>query len=529
MSKMPAKKKSCFQITSVTQAQVAAVGAADDTESLEDPDESRAAEDAAEEIHRESRAEHEPASDGGSSGELADVAAAAVAAAERSPHFSVLSVTPLGDFRNAAASPVVPQAAPQTPAANAPQAATAPGSGPPAATPATCTSRFRVIKLDHGTGEPFRRGRWMCAEYYEKESEGANRTAVGAAPEGDGGSAAETQSPADTSARQNSAARQQVPGQPQGVGNGLPHVSPVSPPSAPVPRLPAGQQPGGQNQSEYYPPPTGRATSPAPVPQTTATGSVAASVMAGGFPPGQYAAQLQSQGLHPALPAVQNAVVSPAAPRLQTAAASTAHGLPTAGIGQTEGGGVGKSDGAAARPLLPESLQLATPTVNSLFGIHIPVDGDEDSASGANIVAIDNKIEQAMDLVKSHLMYAVREEVEVLKEHIKELFERNSVLERENAVLKSLANSEQLSQLPAGPPNPQTPAQQQQQQQQPPPPPQQQQPPPPPSTQTPGQQQPPPAQPPPPSQPLPPPPQAPPPQTPPQPDDSQQQANVTSV
>jgi len=53
------------------------------------------------------------------------------------------------------------------------------------------------------------------------------------------------------------------------------------------------------------------------------------------------------------------------------------------------------------------------------------------------------------DLVKSHLMYAVREEVEVLKEQIKELYERNSVLESENAVLKSLANSEQLSQLSA--------------------------------------------------------------------------------
>ncbi|KAI2667230.1 TSC22 domain family protein 2 [Labeo rohita] len=51
------------------------------------------------------------------------------------------------------------------------------------------------------------------------------------------------------------------------------------------------------------------------------------------------------------------------------------------------------------------------------------------------------------DLVKSHLMYAVREEVEVLKEQIKELYERNSVLERENAVLKSLANTDQLSQL----------------------------------------------------------------------------------
>lgn len=44
-------------------------------------------------------------------------------------------------------------------------------------------------------------------------------------------------------------------------------------------------------------------------------------------------------------------------------------------------------------------------------------------------------------------MYAVREEVEVLKEHIKELYEKNSVLERENALLKSLASSEQLGRL----------------------------------------------------------------------------------
>lgn len=44
-------------------------------------------------------------------------------------------------------------------------------------------------------------------------------------------------------------------------------------------------------------------------------------------------------------------------------------------------------------------------------------------------------------------MYAVREEVEVLKEQIKELCERNSQLEQENAVLKSLANMDQLTQL----------------------------------------------------------------------------------
>ncbi|XP_074864093.1 TSC22 domain family protein 3 isoform X1 [Carettochelys insculpta] len=75
------------------------------------------------------------------------------------------------------------------------------------------------------------------------------------------------------------------------------------------------------------------------------------------------------------------------------------------------------------------------------------------SASGASVVAIDNKIEQAMDLVKNHLMYAVREEVEILKEQIKELVEKNSQLERENNLLKTLASPEQLqkfqSRLPA--------------------------------------------------------------------------------
>ncbi|KAL4608843.1 TSC22 domain family protein 1 isoform X1 [Arapaima gigas] len=79
----------------------------------------------------------------------------------------------------------------------------------------------------------------------------------------------------------------------------------------------------------------------------------------------------------------------------------------------------------------------------------LPVDGEEDSSSGASVVAIDNKIEQAMDLVKSHLMYAVREEVEVLKEQIKELIERNSQLEQENNLLKNLASPEQLAQFQA--------------------------------------------------------------------------------
>ncbi|XP_028028420.1 TSC22 domain family protein 2-like isoform X1 [Bombyx mandarina] len=71
------------------------------------------------------------------------------------------------------------------------------------------------------------------------------------------------------------------------------------------------------------------------------------------------------------------------------------------------------------------------------------------SASGTSAVAIDNKIEQAMDLVKSHLMFAVREEVEVLKERIAELMERITQLEVENTYLRAHASQDTLAQLPA--------------------------------------------------------------------------------
>ncbi|XP_043104536.1 TSC22 domain family protein 1 isoform X2 [Puntigrus tetrazona] len=87
--------------------------------------------------------------------------------------------------------------------------------------------------------------------------------------------------------------------------------------------------------------------------------------------------------------------------------------------------------------------------LSSLLGTETSSVKLDNSSSGASVVAIDNKIEQAMDLVKSHLMYAVREEVEVLKEQIKELIERNSQLEQENNLLKNLASPEQLAQFQA--------------------------------------------------------------------------------
>ncbi|KAG7232362.1 hypothetical protein INR49_008930 [Caranx melampygus] len=45
------------------------------------------------------------------------------------------------------------------------------------------------------------------------------------------------------------------------------------------------------------------------------------------------------------------------------------------------------------------------------------------------------------DLVKSHLMLAVREEVELLREQIRELQEKNQQLERENHILRTLTHN----------------------------------------------------------------------------------------
>ncbi|XKL61878.1 hypothetical protein PGB90_001711 [Kerria lacca] len=77
-----------------------------------------------------------------------------------------------------------------------------------------------------------------------------------------------------------------------------------------------------------------------------------------------------------------------------------------------------------------------------------PTEDVDSTVNGNNAVAIDNKIEQAMDLVKSHLMFAVREEVEVLKEKIAELMDRINQLEIENSILKANASQETIDLLP---------------------------------------------------------------------------------
>ncbi|XP_064241037.1 TSC22 domain family protein 2 isoform X2 [Passer domesticus] len=723
MSKMPAKKKSCFQITSVTTAQVAS-SITEDTESLDDPDESRT-EDVSSEIFDVSRATDygpEDVCERSSSEETLNNVGEAETPSSVSPNLLLdgqlavaaagVAAGPNGGAVPKSSAVPLPAVAPGTAGGGGSSAQAAlPSTGPSAPSApgamsqtaaAACSSRFRVIKLDHGTGEPYRRGRWTCMEYYDRDSDGGgvlgrtgdcirhSSTFEQAAQDRDSGlgatggsvvisavpaSAHGPDSIADSSLaavsqllqteKMNQSSLQQpsfvigqqqqpvggavpqstaqpvfsgasgasqqmiVPQQPQvnpqgvsqaganGKGMAPPNVTagqssipvaqqqvqqaniPVTQPQQfaysqsqipPVHLLPT-QPPG---QAEYMQHMTimqsqgaiqQAATSSAPstvassLPVGQVTGQnpspVGAPVMGVSAQPSEAVAQgsglLQSgqaQASQPALPQpggvvqpglghtgvvqqksvtqhpmggssqvsgmpgaahavvpgvqsvpavvpgtsvpsasttasaampnvpvtlVQSQLTSHPSVSRSTGAVQSQHvghsmmqgapnapaSLPQASLGQFQTQAqslAGQIDDtrrkseplpqppvsliAENKPLVkppipdtlanPLQLPASTPMnslASSVFGISIPVDGDEDSASGASVVAIDNKIEQAMDLVKSHLMYAVREEVEVLKEQIKELVERNSLLERENALLKSLSNNDQLSQL----------------------------------------------------------------------------------
>ncbi|XP_045707007.1 TSC22 domain family protein 2 isoform X2 [Phyllostomus hastatus] len=716
MSKMPAKKKSCFQITSVTTAQVA-TSITEDTESLDDPDESRT-EDVSSEIFDVSRATDygpEEVCERSSSEEtlnnvgdaetpgtvspnlLLDGQLAAAVAAPANGGGAVSARSVAGALANTLAA-----AATSVPSSGAPGASPAsgssagPGTAAPSQPPTTCSSRFRVIKLDHGSGEPYRRGRWTCMEYYERDSDssvltrsgdcirhsntfdqtaerdsglgatGGSVVVVVASMQGAHGPDSGTDSsltavsqlppsekmslptpaslppPVGGAVAPGSAPMPRFPGavagppqvmaapqscQPQGT-NGQnvtlaqpamslpPQPGPASSASAtqqpqqfayPQPQNPPGHllpvQPSGP--SEYLQQHVAGLQPPSPA-QPSATGAAGASPAAAanlpvgtgqnassgaaqilsssslpseavapgpGPAPGGQAAPCQPAGVPPAalggvvqpglvppgaglpqsappphmggsgapsagpsgphamVPGVSNVpatVPAPSVPSVSTTSVTmpnvpaplvqsqqlSSH-TPVSRSGSIIQQGLSLAQGTQSAPSLPQSdlsqfqtqtqplvgqvddtrrkseplpqpplsliaenkpvvkppvadalanpLQL-TPMnslATSVFSIAIPVDGDEDSASGGGGVAIDNKIEQAMDLVKSHLMYAVREEVEVLKEQIKELVERNSLLERENALLKSLSNNDQLSQLPAQQANPGSTSQQQ--------------------------------------------------------------------
>ncbi|KAL1272206.1 hypothetical protein QQF64_028068 [Cirrhinus molitorella] len=199
------KKKSGFQITSVLPAQVSASGnnsVADDTESYDDMDESHTEDLSSSDILdvSVSRATDTGVPERSSSEETLNSLHGGEASGVTSPNEPVMHQGYMvnGVHHHAhhhhktgrpAALPTVPsgrsvQAVVTEAAAPAPVTADAAGASLPAgpgtvhANPptsqaqpsaATTASRFRVVKLDSNS-EPFRKGRWTCTEYYEKDA-----------------------------------------------------------------------------------------------------------------------------------------------------------------------------------------------------------------------------------------------------------------------------------------------------------------------------------------------------------------------
>ncbi|XP_056099869.1 TSC22 domain family protein 1 [Rhinichthys klamathensis goyatoka] len=421
------KKKSGFQITSVLPAQVSASGnnsIADDTESYDDMDESHTEDLSSSDILDRTADTGVPVRS--SSEETLNSLHGGETPGVTSPNeplmhqgYMVNGVHHHKTVQGRATTiPAVPSGS-----VLVETGVTAPESVS-AVPPTSTASRFRVVKLDSNS-EPFRKGRWTCAEYYEKD-----------APPGDTAAhrAVESVMQAELESTSSSSSGSTLSG-------GDAHAShPLEPPSASVlmesvsvPRPPAHTKPPASGVSlapqEYavMPPVSPRAAS--------------VSIGIAGLPPAPVSPRPQT---FPAEPPLSSAVaplrsVFPAA-YVTASQLEDAHRLLLQhhSLLSLTAGGFAAPDATVA--LGPDGAAAAFAGSTG---------ADEDSSSGASVVAIDNKIEQAMDLVKSHLMYAVREEVEVLKEQIKELVEKNSQLEQENTLLKNLASPEQLAQFQA--------------------------------------------------------------------------------
>ncbi|XP_051986627.1 TSC22 domain family protein 1-like [Xyrauchen texanus] len=419
-------------------------------------------------------------------------------------------------------------------------------------TAAATASRFRVVKLDSNS-EPFRKGRWMCTEYYEKDTPSGDTTAaahrtvetiIQSEHETTSGSSSGSTLSGGGDVQQTYAMHTTLPPQDPNAHTILqptvapsinPHVvtqtgmmgtesssAPVRP-QQPVSYTVEGQIPqmqssyptnakpalsvahSGMPPMEYAQMPTAQPlqnpqiqtavsprAAPAPigipglpvVPQPPSSRPQVPGPQMGTVTPAQQHPEQQQQ---PAPPLSSSTTSVPSGSNMPSSAGAQSlfHGaailgrpsvlgqqgaqLPPSGVSYSGLSAVTASQlEDAHRLLLQHHPLLALPRLaaggmtglagqvgadavatlgQDVSAVAVLTGADDDSSSGASVVAIDNKIEQAMDLVKSHLMYAVREEVEVLKEQIKELIERNSQLEQENTLLKNLASPEQLAQF----------------------------------------------------------------------------------
>ncbi|XP_076850624.1 TSC22 domain family protein 4-like [Brachyhypopomus gauderio] len=258
-------------------------------------------------------------------------------------------------------------------------------------------SRFRVVRLVQGPGEPYKRGRWTCVDVMEREVEERGLRRV-----------------IDSMRHAHSLESLETVGLggPEGaVGGAL--LKPLSVRGLRVGHMVPSQDPvhqliGYRTDTAHSGPPSPTHTHRdthllSPPPRTPDT------PRARKIPP-PLRLDMDGTGM---LRATRSQPVSP--------------GPPLGG------------DGPFRASLTPVRTPSALALAQSMFGVGGAFEFVSDESGSSNsMIAIDNKIEQAMDLVKAHLMLAVREEVEVLREQIKELAERNAQLERENYILRAL-------------------------------------------------------------------------------------------
>nr|XP_056719145.1 sperm acrosome developmental regulator [Euleptes europaea] len=332
-----------------------------------------------------------------------------------------------------------PQPKEEAAARNGPSAPGSPGAQPPSfqGPGGVAGSRFRVVKLDQGSGEPYKRGRWTCRDFYEQEAD---------QPLG-GRLADSARHPQSLDSRLEVAGLLPKPlslysPQPQRRGvylhSQLVLPSPAS--SGHQARSLGGGLPLLAHANRTLPSP-GSLHSPLAVPEPRSPAPGDSAKESGNRSP---------PGTIPALTVEEHLLPKSVTQLIQRETEERSKVLPRESRSRPS---------SPAPPLLRDaspSQRTSDPfsaarfsLARSIFGMGVAPDSDSDSGTNSSMIAIDNKIEQAMDLVKSHLMFAVREEVEVLREQIKELSERNALLEQENALLRSLASSEQLSHFQA--------------------------------------------------------------------------------
>ncbi|XP_078138390.1 TSC22 domain family protein 4 [Centroberyx gerrardi] len=244
------------------------------------------------------------------------------------------------------------------------------------------SSRFRVVRLAGGRGEPYRRGRWTCTDFLERQEGAGFRRVMDSMRHAHSLESLEMigldRERGGAGVHVHSQGTSHLLAQPiRGEGAGL--VLRSGPPS------PMHQEPINIRLLDSKQPMGGRALDSTPPPPSP-----------------------RPRNIPPPL-------------RLDVDAA-------------------GRSVLRLSRSQPSSPPHIQTPAAFSLDQTMFSLPGDA-SGSSNSLIAIDNKIEQAMDLVKSHLMLAVREEVEFLREQIRDLQEKNQQLERENHILRALTHT----------------------------------------------------------------------------------------